>query len=263
VLAVGGYVGWTQYDKSQARAAADLLEHAVETSQAEIRETPPPVPRSGHRKLTFPNEAARTRAALRAYRAVLQQFPRSDAAPWARLGEAEVLFRLGHQAQARRAYEQAQREGASNPEIVWRALEGKAFTFEAAEQWDRALAIYQELGRLDERHFEPIAKYHMARMYLAKGQRQQATETLRALVRQLNHSTENEEEQEFPYVLAQAQTRLRELDPSAAPPPPPSFGEGPLGGPGGMPDLNNLTPEQRDLIRRLMEQKQQQQGGGE
>lgn len=144
--------------------------------------------------------------------------------------------------------------------MVWRALEGKAFTLEAAEQWAEALAVYEELARVDGGRFEPVAKYHIARMYLAQGDRPRATDTLRTLVESLREAEDDEDAQDFEYVLAQAQTRLRELDPSAAPPPPAApdpFGGGGLGGgPGG-----DLTNEQlQELIRRF--QQQQQQGGG-
>jgi hypothetical protein len=141
---------------------------------------------------------------------------------------------------------------------VWRALEGKGFTLEAEEHWDQALEVYQEMARVDDGRFEPVAKYHMARMYLAKGDRDRATETLRGVVDHLREAENDENAQDFEYVLAQAQIRLRALDPSAVPAPPPGFGDSMMGAGPGADGQPQLTPEQlQELIRRF-----QQQGGG-
>ncbi len=270
VLGLGGWLGYRTYTESQAEAEAALLEDALEIAQAEIvpedeeadsadDAQPDDAPQDEDEAPTFPTEQARTEAALEAYRAVIAQYPSSHAAVWARLGEARMLFEQGNGADAREAYETAIREGGGDPAVTWRALEGKAFTFEAEEEWPRALEVYEELARVDDGRYEPIAKYHMARMYLAQDDRDRATETLRTLVDSLRDAENDEEEQDFEYVLAQAQTRLRELDPSAAPPPPsPSFDSPMGGGPGG-----DLTNEQlQELIRRFQEQQQQQGGGG-
>jgi tetratricopeptide (TPR) repeat protein len=194
---------------------------------------------------------------------VQSQHPDADAAIWAQLGEARALLELGRHAEARRVYE-AVLEGSDDPAVVWRALEGKAFTFEAEEQWDEALAAYRQLSNLDGRRFEPVAKYHIGRMQLAKGQRREATQTFRTLVEQLREAEDDEEAQEFSYVLAQAEVRLRELDPSAAPAPP-SFGEGgPMGMPPGLggPGGGDISPEQLQELIRMMQQKQQGGAGG-
>ncbi|MCZ7678798.1 MAG: tetratricopeptide repeat protein [Sandaracinaceae bacterium] len=221
VLGLGGWMGWRYYTEQQARAAAALLEEALEIVDAEIVEAEEESEDEDDEDAppTFASEQERADAALAAFRRVLTDYPSSDAARWARLGEARVLFERGEHEEAREAYDRAADEGGSDPAVVWRALEGKAFTLEAAEQWAEALAVYEELARIDGGRFEPVAKYHIARMYLAQGDRSRATDTLRTLVESLREAEEDEDAQDFEYVLAQAQTRLRELDPSAAPPP--------------------------------------------
>lgn len=258
VLAFGGWVGWRFYSDAQAQAAGALLDEAVTIAHAEVLTDETDGEADPDGPPTFPTDAARAEAALEAYRAVLEQYPSADAAPWARLGEAHSLSTLGRYEEARQAYQSAEQEGAAESAVVWRALEGRAFTFEAEQKWDEALEVYEELGAIAGQRFQPVANYHAARMYIAKGEPDRAKDTLRTVVDGLNEAANEENGQEFPFVLAQAQTRLHELDPSASPPPSPSaspFGD--LGaGPGG-----NLTPEQmQELIRRFQEQ--QQQGGG-
>ena len=263
VLGLGGWAGYRYYSDRQAQAAAALLEDALEIAQAQIvAEDSSEGSSSGDERdedepPTYPTEQARAEAALEAFRAVTAQYPGSTAAQWARLGEAKALFDLGRYADARTAYEGVA-SSAEDPAIVWRALEGKAFTLEAEEQWDEALGVYEELSSLDGGRFEPIAKYHTARLYLVRGERERATETLRGLVDSLREAEDDEDAQDFEYVLAQAQARLRELDPSAAPAP--ASGPSPLGGgdSGG-----GLTDEQlQELIRRFQEQQQRGRGAG-
>ena len=198
--------------------------------------------------------------ALEAYRRVVTEYPSSDAAIWARLGEAKALADLGRHGEAREAYEAAEGEGGSDPSVALRALEGIAFTFEAEEQWDQAHQVYERLAAIDGQRYQPVAEYHRARMYIAKGERERATETLRELVEDLGQAEEDDERQDFAYVLAQAETRLRELDPSAAPPPRAS--ESPLGGLGGGPGGQMSNEQLQELIRQFQQKQQREQQGG-
>jgi hypothetical protein len=261
LLGLGGWVGWNYYRTTQATAAGALLQAALEISTAQIRAADAPVPEGEEddedRPGPYGSVRERARAALNAYKRVTQQYPTSDAAPWALLGQGRALAELGRHDQARAMYERAIAESGDDAAIVWRALEGKAFTYEAEEEWDEAIAAYRQLQSLDGRRFEPIARYHLGRMQLAKGQRREATDTFRALVEQLRSAADDEERQDYEYVLAQAEVRLRELDPSAAPPPP-RAPESPFG----MPDLENMDPAQREAIIEMLRQ-MQQQGGGE
>ena len=123
---------------------------------------------------------------------------------------------------------------------------------EAADDLTGAQATYEQLGLLADHRFESVSKYHLARLQIARGEDDAARTSLRELVGELRATGEDAPEPEFPYVLAQAEMRLRELDPSTAAAAP-SFG----GGAGAGADLD---PQIQEMIRRL--QAEQAAGGG-
>lgn len=263
ILGLGGYIGWHYYSKGQAEAAGGLLAEALEISGAEIRGEDAPPPDEDDDTPSFESTQARAEAALEAFERVTSQHPNSQAAAWAYLGAGDALLELERYADARERFERAIAVAGTDDTVLWRALEGKGFTFEAEEQWGEAIEVYEELSRIDDGGFEPVAKYHLGRMYLAQGERDRATETFNTLVESLREANDDEEQQDFAFVLAQAEVRLRELDPSSAPSRPvlPAPGAGGLPGGGGAPGgPGDLSQEQiQELIRRFQ---QQQQGGG-
>ena len=263
LLGLAGFLGYDAYQSSQASAAAALLTEAIEISQATIRAEGEDAPAGqsdddDDDERTYPTEEARTRAALEAFRRVSADYPTSEAAAWARLGEGRSHAALGQNDEARQAFEQAIAAGGSQPQIAFEALEGIGFSYEAEEGWDQAQTRYEEMRSLADGAYAPMARYHLARILLAKGERDRALEAFRTLVEELREAEGEDEEGEprtgpsHPYVLAQAEIRLRELDPSSAPSAP-SFGGG-----AGLPGGESLTPEQIEMIRQIM----QKQGGG-
>ncbi|MGE0792145.1 MAG: YfgM family protein [Sandaracinaceae bacterium] len=277
LLGLVGWLGYQSYTEGQAEEAATLLDEALEIAQAEIREEgseeEPAADDQGDEDEdedddapTYPSVTARAEAALAAYDRVIAEHGSSDAAPWAHLGRARALLDLGRDDDARAAFDQAVSTGGSDPAVVWRALEGKGFSYEANEDWDHAREVYDELAGVDDGAYAPVARYHIARMQLAKGERDEATETLRALVHELRGAENDEDEQEFAYVLAQAEVRLRELAPSEVPARPtlPGLGGGEAIGVGEDGETPQLTDEQlQELIRRFQENQQNPGGGGE
>jgi len=267
VLAFAGGIGWYYYAQGQSEAAGQALADAIEIAAAEIRaEDEIPDEDDGP---SYTSATARAEAALEAYQAVIDDHGGTEAAIWAQLGRGEALLDLGRHAEAREAFERAIQAGGDDAAVVWRGLEGKGFTYEAEENWEEALGVYRELSRVDDGRFDPVAKYHIARMYIARGETEQATETLSTLVESLREAADDEDQQEFAYVLAQAEVRLRELDPSAVPARPTlGGGLGGLGGGGaggaGVPGApgggaGGMSPEQ---IQQLMQKLRQSQGGG-
>src|SRR5690606_14803775 len=117
---------------------------------------------------SFTSVDARAEAALAAFEAVIAQYPSSDAAVWAHLGAGDALLELERFDDAREAFDAAVAKGGDDSTVVWRALERKGFTHEAEENWAQAVETYQELAGVDERRYEPVAKYHLARMHLAR-----------------------------------------------------------------------------------------------
>ncbi len=273
VIAALGWVGYAWWSSSQAQSAGALLEEAVEIANAEIvaadaedSEDAPSATGDApaeEEAPTFATRTERSEAALTAYRRVLTEYPSSEAARWARLGEARALFDLGlsepEQIEAARgSYEQALREAGGDPIVAWRALEGIGFTYEVAGDFAEAIEKYEELRSIDDGAYQAPADYHIARMRIAMGETVQATTTLRELVNTLRTSGE-EDEPEFPYVLAQAELRLRELDPGSAAEPTSPMMIGPEGAPGGLPPgLEGIDPAILEQLRRQI-----QQGAGE
>jgi len=273
VIAFAGGIGWYYYQQGQTEAAGQALADAIEISTAPIR-AEDEIPDEEDEGPSFTSAEARAEAALEAYQAVVDDHGGTDAAIWAQLGRGEALLDLGRYDEAREAFESAIQSGGSDSAVVWRALEGKGFTYEAEESWDEALGVYRELSRVDDGRFDPVAKYHIARMYIAQGETDSATETLSTLVESLREAADDEEQQEFAYVLAQAEVRLRELDPSAVPARP-TLGGGPGGlggggggiggglggglGGGGPGGAGGMSPEQ---LQQLMQKLRQSQGGG-
>src|SRR5690606_27561898 len=101
------------------------------------------------------------------------------------------------------------------------------------------------------------ADYHIARMRIAKGERVEATAALRALVERLRPADASAEPT-FSFVLAQAEVRLRELDPGAG-----SGSGSPLMiGPGGAGGSDGLPPGLEGIDPEILEQLRRQLGAG-
>ncbi len=261
-----GWIGWTWYTTSQATAAGTLLSEALRISSAEIvaaDEEPadePPADASdddeGDEAPHFATIEERNVAALEAYRRVTSQYGGSVAANWARLGEGRTLLGQGEYGDARTAYQAAFDASGDESVIAWQALEGIGATYEAEQDWEHATATYERLASLADHAYESVANYHLARMRAASGDEAAALSSFRELVDTLREEGD-EGEPPFPYVLSQADQRLRELDPSAQGAGPSIHGgDGGEGGEGG--GIDSLTPEQiQELIQRL-----QTKGGG-
>jgi tetratricopeptide (TPR) repeat protein len=272
VLAMVGAIGWTVWSSGQTEAAGAALAEAVRIANAEVdpdRHEPAGDPDDSSDEEPsdeadedpwFPSRQARAEAALEAYQGVLRDHGGSDAARWARLGEGRALFDLGRHEEARRSYELALREAGGDPMVAWRALEGIGFTYEVEDQWEQAIEQYEELRTVEDGRYEAVADYHIARMRIAMGDRAAATTALRGLVERLRADSESEEP-DFPYVLAQAEVRLRELDPGASATGSSPMMIGPQGDPGaGVPGLEGLPPEILEQLRRQLEQSQGAEG---
>jgi tetratricopeptide (TPR) repeat protein len=270
-IAIVGFLGWQYREETTSAAAGTLLEEAIEIASARI-ESPDAADEASEdededadEERTFPTRTARDEAALEAYEALRSQYPGHPSAGIARLGAARTLLALGRNDEAREMYQEAlDRDGGRSGTIAWQALEGIGFAQEAAGNADEARATYERLGDLDGHSYEQIANYHLARLMLARGERDEARTALRELVDALRAETvEDSSEPRFPYLLAQAEVRLRELDPSSATSAGPQLlgpgGGAAGGGPGG--GGGDIDPEQlQELIRQF--QAQQQGGGG-
>ncbi len=253
---VAGATGWSIHQEEKAQEASAVLWDAVETARAQILPEGEGADPDADRP-TYPTGEARAERAAERYAKVVEQYPDTAAATWARLGQGNALFDLGKHEEAREAYEKALAEGGDDPIVAWRALEGIAFTYEANEQWDEAIERFGELGELEGQRWTDIADYHRARMHLAKGDEARAKETLRGLVERLRG--EREDEPDLEYVLFQAELRLSALDSSLVPRQQAPFpGGAGFGGQGGGPG-GDISPEQ---LQQILERLQKQGVGG-
>lgn len=273
VLVVG--IGAYQFHQgSQAAAAGVLLDEAVRISNAQIvaagAETADDDADDDDDDdaPTFATRAERNEAALRAYERVVSEHPGSRAASIASVSAARVLLDLGRFGDAESAYEELMRTAGQDSNVALIALEGLGAAQEAQNDMTGARETYERLESVGgddsaetEHPFALVAKYHLARLHLAAGEEDQARTLLHEVVDGMR--TADTAEPPFPYVLAQAESRLREIDPTAAADAP-SLGGGPgggiqLGGPGGgLPA--GMTQEQLDAL--LQSLRQQGQPGG-
>lgn len=265
LLVIAGYVGWSMFGNRTAEHAAVALSEALDVANAEIRPADAPAPANDSvDRETFPTTTARATKALDLFRRVTTGFTGTDAAAWARLGEARALLDLGKPAEARAAYEKALREGSGNTAVAARAYEGIAFSFEVENEPRKAIEKFQALARAGEGAYKDLADYHLARMYLRTNEETRAKDLLKELVQRLRARDDTDPGDVSPYVLSQAELRLAELDSSLVQRPTQGLGGGSMFGPGGIQvggegGPSNVTPEQiQEILRNL----QKSQGGG-
>ncbi len=251
-LALVGWFGYSYVNESNAVAAGAALDEAVRISRAEIREEGEDEPSAEDEdEVSFATVEERSTAALEAYRRVISQHGSTDAAGWARLGEARLLLESGEAEDARGAFQAAIASHGADPVVAMRAYEGIGFTYEEEENWEEARESFERIRDLDNGAYAAVADYNLARVRLATGDEVGAQTALEALVDSIRESSDSAEP-EFPYVLAQAQTLLRELDPSSA-----DGAEAPALGAGASEE------EIMEMIRRAMEGRGGAPPGGE
>lgn len=267
-LLIAAYVGWSMFGGRAAEAAAVDLSAALDVANAEIRSADSPAPEDDLAdRETFPTTTARAEKALELFRKVTSAHAGTDAAVWARLGEARALLDLGKPAEARAAYEKALREGSGNTAVAARAYEGIAFTFETENEPAKAIEKFQALSRAGEGAYKDLADYHLARMYLRTNEDTRAKDLLKELVQRLRTRDDTDPGDVSPYVLSQAELRLAELDSTLVPRPTQGLGGGSMFGPGGIQlggegGPSNVTPEQIQEILRNLQKNQGGAGGG-
>lgn len=225
-------IGWNLWSSKQNAEASRLLWEATETLNAPIVQADEPTQEEADEdEERYETLAARADAALEKLDAMLASHSGSRLAPYALLLRGKALYQKGEYAEAREAYNKALAEGDEN--VRARALEGVAFTYEAEENWDEAMARYEELRDIDG--LELLADYHIARVHLARGQEVEAKEKLRAIL----DAFREEDAPNLPYVRDQAELRLMALDSSLV--------------------QRDATPD-ADALRRMMQEQLSKQG---
>ena len=260
LLVLVGAIGWQLYSASSTQAAGAALAEAMEIEAATVRaadaEAEEGATEASADERTFATADERREAALTAYRRVVSEHGGTAAATWARLRAARLLLEHGDYEDARTEYQAALDTAGRDPLVAVRAYEGLGFTHEAEGHAEQAQEQFQQIESVADGDFRAIGQYHLIRLRLAAGEAMEARTALRELTDAIEADHGEDEEVRFPYVLAQAEVRLRELDPSSASS---GGGESPLmlGGDG----AEGIDPAQlQEILQRL--QKQGAGGGG-
>ncbi|MFK7998065.1 MAG: hypothetical protein AB8H86_00660 [Polyangiales bacterium] len=246
-VAAALFFGYQKFAEGATAESSAALWAAVSTANAEVvaEEDAAADASDAPERETYETIRARAEAALEKFRGVQSDFPGSDAATYAALGEANALYDTGEFAGAREVYERALSAGQDDVNVAIRATEGIAFTFEAEDNWESAKERYEELKDVDHPQAEPLARLHLARCALHDEDEEAAKTELRTLLENLRE----EDAPQLPYVRDQAELRLMALDSSLVQRAPD------LGG-----GLQGAPEDLQRQIQELMRQQQEQQG---
>ena len=247
-VAAALFFGYQKFAEGATAESSTALWGAVSTANAEVvaEEDAAADASDAPERETYETIRARAEAALEKFRAVQSDFPGSDAATYAALGEANALYDTGEFAEAREVYERALSAGQNDVNVTIRGTEGIAFTFEAEDNWESAKERYEELKDIEHPQAEPLARLHLARVALHNDDEETAKTELRTLLENLRE----EDAPQLPYVRDQAELRLMALDSSLVQRAPD------LGGAG----LQGAPEDLQRQIQELMRQQQEQQG---
>jgi len=157
-------------------------------------------------KPVFKTEQARATKALAAFEQVSKGD--DDAAVWATLGAAASEIQLGKFAEARKRFQRVFDAHGKEPQLAARALEGVGLSYEGEGKPDDALKSYEQLKSIEGN--KELSEYHVARIKLAKGDREGGKTLLKALYDQLNAPSEGAAPSRF--LKSEVEVRLAEID---------------------------------------------------
>lgn len=223
VAVVGiGYLGVQQVRAGQNTGAAGELAKATETAVAQIRESSDSAKKSD--ELTFVTIEGRATKAAEQYKKVADAHPGTQVGAWAQLGRGAALLDLKKWSDARSSFERAMADGGGEFMLQWRAIEGLAFSYEGEGKLQEAKQRFEQL-RSSGDVLKDAADYHLARLLVLGGKTEEAKQAFKALVTRIRQESAGaptavggRSGARFPYVRAQAERRLAELDPTEQPP---------------------------------------------
>jgi hypothetical protein len=198
--------------------------------------------KKGDIRTVFASLEERQEAALAAYKKAHGEHAGSGPGILAKLGEAGVLLDRREWDGAISAY-QAVLDSPLAPadtDVRARALEGLGFAQEGKGEGDAALATFTKLGEVSE-DFAALAKYHQARVEVAKGNKDKAKELLNAARKDVEKLELAAIKAESPlsntWLERRIESELTALDPNAVPK---------------KPGAGSIPPEK---LRQMLEQK--------
>ena len=239
VAASLAFIGVRSYLHTGSADQAALLAKALDTTVAPI-DTDDADGQTDDGKPVFKSREDRAKKAAEAFAAAAANRPDSVAAGWAQLGQAAEEIASGQAAKAEPLYQAVYRQHADQPLLKTRALEGLAVAAEAQGKPEDAAKRYEELKAADK----DFAEYHLARLKLAKGDRDGAKTLLKGVYDRLSDRPQGTPPSR--YLKSEVEVRLSELDSSLV-----DKGTSSEGG-------QQFSQEE---LQRLIEQLRQQQGG--
>ena len=118
---------------------------------------------------------------------------------------------MGKYSEAEKAYGSAVDEALDDAFLKSRSLEGLGLSLEAQKRYKEAEERFQEMATLADGAFKPLAGYHVARMYIAQGDKERAAGKLNEVITLLQQAGSDENRARNRYVMFEATARLREL----------------------------------------------------
>lgn len=237
VVGVAGYMFYVSRSEKKAGSASGTLIAAVEAERgrvmAEDKRSEEDKRFDPTRVFATPEE--RADAALASYNQVIDQHAGTGAAMLAKLGQAGVMLDKRDFAHALDAYNAvlASPLAAADLDVKGRAIEGLGLAKEGKGDLDGALATFGDLAKVDAKGFKELAKYHQARIHLAKGEKDKAKDLLKELLALKGEADKDPtkdilsptdkgsapglDTQSFPYLKTVAEELLRSIDPNAMP----------------------------------------------
>lgn len=216
-------------EKVGGEAAAQLFE-GVEVSLAPVQSDDAEAPEG---VTTYTSVASRATAALAPFRKTQKDFPGTEAAQWARLGEATALREQGELDAALTAYDEVAKQASG--ELQYFAYEGAGFVLEEQGKPAEALARFEQVAELSGGVYKPEADYHVARMLVAQGKKDEAIKRLEGLIEAEVARSGGPDELDYGTIRERAETLLVEL--GVAPKTPPAGAGGGAGDPAALQKL--------------------------
>lgn len=208
-VAAGIGFGLQEFTESGSAEQAAELARALEILDAPI-DADDADGKTDDGKPVFKSASERASKAAAAFADVVKSDSDSAAAAWAKLGQGAAQLRLGKPEEARATFRSVENAPEERPVRTGRAIEGAAIALEAQGKLDEALQAYQQLQSLAGE--KALAEYHIARLRLAKGDREGATTLFKQLYDQL--SAPNDDRPPSGYLRGEVEQRLAELDSS-------------------------------------------------
>jgi tetratricopeptide (TPR) repeat protein len=192
-------------------------------------------------KPVYKSEKDRATKAVEAFAATVKVAPDSQAGSLAKLAQGSLLTSLGKAGEAAPLFAAAFATEKQRPQVAALALEGQGIALEAEGKADEAEKRFDQLKSFDGSAYKDVAEYHLARLKLAKGDRDGAKTLLKSVYDRLGSPAEGAPKSR--YLKGEVEVRLAEIDSSLVP--------------AGGGEAQQFSQEE---IQRLIQQLQQQQG---